>query len=441
MVDYTPLSERRFFTDAYDYSPHRKGNVTDHARDSAFNTLARFRLDALLNGKIVFTDAQFFHTPFLNGIGDQYISNGTLIDSLPYQSLEIRCRKKNLEDSLVALIRTGNEYLSPHLFTFIDPSNFLKNQLASIPANRVSTWRDIPVILKELADGDSEIVGRIEKSEYTWAKLIEAEKKGILTTVVWSDFNFPEYLEHFTLKNLVRFSPETELGKYWKNELLFGTGKRADLAADTLENDENIDLVSLDEFFSEATNQTIAVQHNCPFVERSHYLKNFANPTKVFHDQMWRPKEVIHIPDYFLYELAAISSNSFNILKDDLSGNLGLFYHEGNEERGKQALVNLVEKLKSNATGAKKEAWSPNGYVRTLTIGSGAALLTFAATLPKNINENLSNLAISAAAGLAAILPSIIGTEENPTLICQLEKKLNYSANANKPEFLADWDK
>lgn len=278
MYDMSGGDTTRYFTDAFDYD--RVLPVLDwDDRDQTRSFLAQIRLNTFLSQRLVLTDVQLIHSRVFTNLATIEDETGKcLINSIPLDRIEIRARTGSFQSSLLSLVSSNEgEKLKMHWFPSVDPDGEIMKQIAHFRKSELKGWRSIPKILKT-AGADKAGVDRLEKS---WATFCELEDKGRLIVAPWprqTDFQWSDVFERNIEETLGRVEYSISGGAISENifaELKNNIKNRAFVTSfiskhkNTVNANKTVatDLNTIETWYNHCYNKTIAMQHDCNFIE------------------------------------------------------------------------------------------------------------------------------------------------------------------------------
>jgi hypothetical protein len=190
--------ERRLFSDAYD-SVHQRGerDRLGSVRDLRLVSLARLRLDVILSGRVVLTDAQVLDGPAFGAWKPLELARLLDITGTARLPIEVRCREAGLAASLAGLVLRADGTLKPFEFSSLGERQrrAASALLADPPARlaravaRGAASDPIGAVTRVLEEAE---VGERERQRLTrsWSRWCEAAESGAVAVVEWDSSRY-----------------------------------------------------------------------------------------------------------------------------------------------------------------------------------------------------------------------------------------------------------
>lgn len=340
----TPPSSR-LLTDKYDYN-----SLLDYmdwgADEARKNYLGLMRLDSVLFDTLVFTDAQFIQSRFFL---DTALSNG--LNDLPLRSIELRCRAKNVEQSILAfMIDHDASRLRPQLFTAIENSELIQGELPRVNSKEVRSWRSVPNILVQCGASKDDA----ERIEEAWAKLIEISS--VLRICPWTPIEWTRSFEEIWDAETDWFFAGLELD--FSRQIFQqarglrrakSVGKLRSLARDRALSEQALhELRAIDAFYSLCYYKNLSFQHDCGATELSDAAfggKSLLALTNAEADTF--PFSEAKVPLWVVQALGEMGERSFEYVASEPRANIRDWQSKPDDlsalQRGVDALLSSVD--------------------------------------------------------------------------------------------------
>ena len=378
-----PPTPRRLFSSAYD-SVSQRTHFETSVRDTAnwpqvgrAALVARMRLDVVLSGQVVLTDAQVLDGRWFECVDPADLEDAVSVLPWNQPALVLRMRKPSLEESLLGFVTTSEGALKPFEFSLLDTkarTRLLSFTRAEATAGQRRAPRDLAQLLQLLAEGGVP-AQECERLRRHWSRWI-----AFVDRAPWSGHALVTEIFEFSALNLVGAveAHEKDLPR-WQEQSLLSPSKaeacvehvaeglrkgepRTDLYA-RVDSDiyAAVDRQVVREYIDRVFGLAFAHQHGCrdfasswrlplrPVHQRS--LTTFAEGESMLREMAQKGLCEIEMPNDFLARLALLPSHELQAWSSRHQPTLSKWRDEEDEGRLlRNSLLDLEDVLRDRVS-------------------------------------------------------------------------------------------